>query len=140
MSYLLDTNILSEMRKPLSRRNAGLTVWLSAVKPHELYLSVLVVGEIRKGIAQLRARDADQALALDTWLGRIESFYADRILPITLPIARRWGEAQAVRNYPVIDSLLAATADEHELRLVSRNVADLKDWPAVRAPLNPFSI
>jgi predicted nucleic acid-binding protein len=139
VSYLLDTNILRELRKPEPKRNAGLNVWLSAVKQDELYLSVLVVGEIRKGIEQLRGRDPDQALALNTWLGRIESFYADRILPITLAIAQRWGQSQAARNYPVIDSLVAATADEHELCLVSRNLADLQGWPAVRPPLNPFS-
>eukprot|EP00456_Euglypha_rotunda_P037083 TRINITY_DN28499_c0_g1_i2.p2 TRINITY_DN28499_c0_g1~~TRINITY_DN28499_c0_g1_i2.p2 ORF type:complete len:114 (-),score=14.77 TRINITY_DN28499_c0_g1_i2:139-480(-) len=112
---------------------------MSAVKPDELYLSVLVVGEIRKGIDQLRGRDPEQALILNTWLGRIETFYADRILPVTLSIARRWGECQAARNYPVIDSLIAATADVHELCLVSRNLADLSGWPAVRPPLNPFS-
>ena len=139
MSYLLDTNILSELRKPEAKRNAGLSVWISAVKADELYLSVLVVGEIRKGIEQLRTRDLDQSLALNTWLGRIETFYADRILPISLAIAQRWGQSQGARNYPVIDGLLAATADEHELCLVSRNLSDLKGWPAVRPPLNPFS-
>jgi predicted nucleic acid-binding protein len=139
VSYLLDTNVLSELRKPKERRNAGLTIWISAVKPEELHLSVLVVGEIRKGIEQLRGRDPEQSLALDTWLGRIEAFYADRILPVTLPIAQRWARAQAVRNYPVIDALLAATADEHDLCMVSRNLADLQGWPFARAALNPFS-
>jgi toxin FitB len=139
VSYLLDTNVLSELRKPESKRNPGLTAWMSSVKADELFLSVLVVGEICKGIEQLRARDPDQAIVLHAWLERIETFYADRILPITLDIAMRWGRSQTSRNYPVIDGLLAATADAHELSFVSRNLGDLKGWPSVKPLINPFS-
>lgn len=138
MNYLLDTNILSELRKPEARRNAGLVTWLSNVRSDELYLSVLVIGEIHKGIEQVRGADPAQARALDAWLARIETFYADRIVPITTAIAVRWGRAQATRNYPVIDALMAATADEHSLQLVSRNVQDLAGWPAIHPHLNPF--
>jgi toxin FitB len=139
VSYLLGTNVLSELRKPEAKRNPGLTSWMSSVKPDELFLSVLVVGEICKGIEQLRARDPGQALVLGAWLERIETFYADRILPITLDITMRWGRSQAVRNYPVIDSLLAATADAYELSFVSRNLGDLKGWSSVRPFVNPFN-
>lgn len=139
MSYLLDTNILSELRKPETRRNAGVVAWLSQVRSGELYLSVLVIGEIRKGIERVRGPDPGQAQALDAWLGQIETLYTDRIMPITTAIAARWGRAQAARTYPVIDGLMAATADEHGLQLVSRNTRDLAGWPAIRAPLNPFA-
>lgn len=139
MNYLLDTNILSELRKPDVRRNAGLMAWLESVDSSALHLSVLVVGEIRKGIERVRSPDPAQAEALDTWLRRIEAAYADRILPVTAVVARRWGRSQGARSYPVIDALLAATADEHELQLVTRNTADLVGWPGVHPPLNPFS-
>lgn len=139
MTYLLDTNVLSELRKPTARRNAGLTAWFSRARPDDLYLSVLVVGEVRKGIERVRASDAAQALALDTWLGQVETHYAERIIPVTTAVAARWGRAQTTRNFPVIDALMAATADEHGLRLVSRNIDDLAGWPSVHPPLNPFS-
>lgn len=138
MRYLLDTNILSELRKPEGRRNPGLVKWLSKVRSEELYLSVLAIGEIRKGIERVRGPDPEQARALDAWLARMETFYADRIVPITTAIAGRWGRAQATRNYPVIDGLMAATADEQGLQLVSRNVQDLAEWPAVHPHLDPF--
>lgn len=93
MSYLLDTTILSELRKPAARRNEGLVRWLSEVRSDELYLSVLVIGEIRKGIEQVRGPYPQQAGALDAWLTQIETFYADRIVPVTTPIAVRWGGA-----------------------------------------------
>lgn len=139
MTYLLDTNVLSELRKPAARRNAGLAAWFSRASQDELYLSVLVVGEVRKGIERVRASDAAQALALDTWLGQVETHYAERIIPVTTAVAARWGRAQTTRNFPVIDALMAATADEHGLCLVSRNVDDLAGWPSVHPPLNPFS-
>jgi toxin FitB len=138
VSYLLDTNILSELRKPVARRNVGVMAWFSMAEADELYLSVLVIGEIHKGIERVRGSDQEQARALSTWLRRIETNYADRILQVTIGIATRWGQLQAIRNYPVIDALLAATADEHGLRLVSRNVQQLVDWPAVHPHLNPF--
>lgn len=138
MSFLLDTNILSELRKPEARRDSGLRAWFDGVASEDLFLSVLAIGEIRKGIERVRAPDPKQARALDTWLGQIEAFYADRILPVTATVAMRWGHAQARRNYPVIDALMAATADEHDMQLVTRNVADLPQWPAVHPHLNPF--
>jgi len=139
VNYLLDTNILSELRKSETRRNPGLVRWISDVQSEQLYLSVLVVGEIRKGIEQVRGPDPKQALALETWLGKVESFYAERILPITIAVAERWGRAQAIHNFSVIDGLLAATADEHGLQFVSRNIQDLELWPSVHPFLNPFS-
>lgn len=140
MTYLLDTNILSELRKPEARRNKGLTDWLSKVQSDDLFLSVLVVGEVRKGIERVRAGDPKQARALEEWLAQVEVFYSDRILPITTPIATRWGRAQVGRNYPVIDGLMAATADEHNLQLVTRNTQDLAGWPALHPLLNPWKM
>ncbi|MFT4045225.1 MAG: type II toxin-antitoxin system VapC family toxin [Solimonas sp.] len=139
MSYLLDTNVLGELRKPPARRDAGVTAWWRDVRAEDLFLSVLTVGEIRKRIERVRPDDPAQADALDRWLVQVETFYADRILPVTEAIAVRWGRVQAQHNYPVIDALIAATADEHGLCFVSRNVADLSGWPSFQPPLNPFS-
>jgi predicted nucleic acid-binding protein len=139
VSYLLDTNILSELRKAEERRDKGLMAWFGSVSSEQLYLSVLVLGEIRKGIERIRSPDPGQARALDRWLVRVQTLYADRLLPVTAAIAARWGAAQATRNYPVVDALMAATADEHDLRLVTRNVQDLDGWPAIHAHLNPFA-
>lgn len=139
MNHLLDTNILSELRKPEERRDPGVMRWFESVRSDQLYLSVLVIGEIRKGIERVRGPDPRQAGALESWLSRVEGHYSGRILPITTEIAARWGRAQAQHNFPVIDALLAATADEHKLQLVSRNVQDLSLWPALQPHLNPFS-
>lgn len=139
MKYLVDTNILSELRKPAERRNAGVADWFRRADPASLFLSVLVVGEIRKGIETKRATDTAQALALDNWLDQMLRRYADRILPIDFHTAQLWGRAQSIRPFPVIDGLLAATAQTHGLQLVTRNTDDLRGWPASDLLLNPFT-
>lgn len=138
MSFLLDTNVLSELRKPPSRRDAAVMAWFESVTSDALYISVLVLGEVRKGIERIRGSDAPQARALDAWAAQVETYYGDRVLPVTAGVAARWGRAQADRNFPVMDALMAATADEFGLRLVTRNVQDLAGWPSVEPPLNPF--
>lgn len=124
MSYLLDTNVISELRKG-ERANAGVTAWTAQAGDDELFLSVLVVGEIRKGIERVRRRDVAQAEVLDAWLGRITNDYANRVLPITSEIAETWGRLNVPDPLPVVDGLLAATARAHGLTVITRNVADI---------------
>jgi hypothetical protein len=120
MSFLLDTNVVSEIRKqqPAPR----VQQWYETVESRELFLSVLVVGEIEQGIERLRTRDASQALALTSWLDGLRSGFADRIVPVTLDICLTWGRLNAVRTLPAVDGLLAATAITHGWTLVTRNV------------------
>lgn len=123
MSFLLDTNILSE-----ARRRGGdprVRAWLASVPGEELFLSVLVFGEIRQGIERLRRRDPAQAAILDQWLGTLRHNYADRLLPITPEIAEHWGALNVPDPIPTIDGLLAATALIHGLTLVTRNTRDV---------------
>ena len=138
MKYLIDTNIISELRKPLDRRNRGVERWFQAADPNALFLSVLVIGEIRKGIETRRVNDPAQAIALESWLERILHAYADRILHVDFEAAQLWGRAQSIRPFPVIDGLMAATAQSRGLHLVTRNVSDLVGWPASDLLINPF--
>ncbi len=134
MSFLLDTNVVSEARRP--QGSANVKAWLASAPASSLYLSVLVVGEIRRGIEQLRRRDPVQARVYETWLTRLGLDYADRILPITVEIAEQWGRISVPNPVPVIDGLLAATAHVRGFTLVTRNTADFVRT-GVRL-LNPF--
>lgn len=139
MRYLLDTNVISELRKGADRCDAHVRRWFEhAASGADLYLSVLVLGELRQGIERIRDRDRAQAQALEGWLNRTEGAYGPRILPITVEIAQRYGRAQARKAFPVIDALMAATADEHGLQLVTRDLGDLEGWPFAHIPVNPF--
>jgi predicted nucleic acid-binding protein len=133
---LLDTNIISEARKG-GKADSDFLSWYEAVDERELFLSVLVTGELRKGIELARHQDVPKANTLDRWLRGLESQFADRILPVTAEIADRWGRLCAVRPLPTIDGLLAATALIHDLTLVTRNVAQVRET-GVRL-LNPFA-
>ena len=135
MSLLLDTNILSELRKG-ARANARVRGWFEGVTVDEIYLSVLVVGELRRGVELVGRRDARQATALERWLTRVTSDHAERILPIDGPVADQWGRLTAKQPGSVIDTLMAATALVHGLMLVTRNVKDVA-WTGV-SWLNPF--
>jgi len=137
MGYLIDTNVLSELQKG-NRCHAGVQAWYAAVNAEDLFLSVLVIGEIRLGIERLRRRDAAQAERLEQKLAAVEKLMAGRILPITQAIAERWGCLNAPNPLPVIDSFLAATALKQNLTLVTRNVRDV-ERTGVRL-LNPFAI
>ncbi len=121
--YLLDTNVVSETRKP--RPDDGITTFLAAADALRLYLSVLTIGELRKGIAAKRKTDPLGANALGSWVDEIETRFADRILPVDTAIARHWGELSATRPLPVVDTVIAATALRHGLTLVTRNTRDV---------------
>jgi hypothetical protein len=136
MTFLLDTNVVSELRKG-PRAHPGVLSWFDERSPRELCLSVITVGEIRTGIDQLRRRDHRQASALDRWLSGLVQFYEDRLLYVDGDVAEEWGRLRARRSAPVVDTVLAATARVHRLTLVTRNVRDFKtlDVPV----LNPFA-
>ena len=135
MSYLIDTNIISELRRG-ARCDAHVAAWYASVAAEELFLSVLVLGEIRKGIELARARDPLQAAALEEWLHKVESGFGDRVLGVDNAVADRWGRMSALRPIPVIDGLMAATAAINDLTLVTRNDRDVAGLGA--KVLNPF--
>lgn len=128
--YLLDTNVISETRS--RRAEQRVLTFLSSTSEAALYLSVLTLGELRRGCAAKRRTDPDTADELAVWVDGIESIYADRILDIDAAVARRWGELTAARSVPVVDALLAATALVNGLTVATRNV---RDFAAMDVPL-----
>jgi predicted nucleic acid-binding protein len=121
--YLLDTNLISETRK--LRADAGVMAFLTAADSAGLFLSVLTLGELRKGVEAKRRNDAATAARLEAWVDDIETIFADRVLPLDVAAARLWGELSAGRSLPVIDTLIAATAITRGLTLVTRNTRDV---------------
>lgn len=134
MSYLLDTNVVSEARRRGGEPNVS--EWLRSVPTDELFLSVLVVGEIRRGIERLRPRDPVQAAVFERWLNDLRHRFGDRIVPIDGAIAEEWGRLDAADPIPVEDGLMAATAKVHGMILVTRNIADVARTGV--AVLNPW--
>jgi toxin FitB len=134
VSFLLDTNILSELRKG-RRCEPRVRQWAAAVEP-ELHTSVVVLGELKRGVERVRAKDPGFAAALERWLTRTILVMGTRILPVDQAIALEWGRVTAPRTVPPIDGLLAATARVHGLILVTRNVKDFSDLGV--SYLNPF--
>lgn len=134
MTFLLDTTIISEVRK--DQGNPRVKDWFATTRSDQLYLSVLTLGEIRHAIERLRRRDREQSEVFDTWLVALERQFADRLLPITAEIADAWGRLGVPDPVPIVDGLLAATAQVNGLTLVTRNTADL-ERTGVRL-LNPF--
>ena len=122
--FLLDTNVLSELRKG-ERADANVRRWFGSVDENSLFLSVLVTGEIRHGIEAIRKRDVRAAWALEGWLETLVKAHSDRVLPVDAAIADEWGRLDARGSLPVVDGLLAATARVHDLTLVTRNVKDV---------------
>lgn len=136
MRYLLDTNVISELRKG-HRCDPAVTAWEHAeLIPQGGAVSVITLGEIRKGIDLIALRDPEQAAALESWLQGLYRHFADRILPITHEVAEEWGRLNAKRPLPAVDSLLGATANVNNLILATRNVSDLLD--ADVQLVNPF--
>ena len=121
---LLDTNVVSELRR--REPDAKVLAWLATTSSADLHLSVLTVGEIHQAIERLRRRDQRQASMLTEWVDTLVTEYADRILPVSVEVARRWAELNVVRALPVIDSLIAATAAVHGLTVATRNTRDIE--------------
>lgn len=134
MTYLIDTSIISEARQ--ARGNPAVKVWLAQARGEDLYISVLLLGELRRGIELLARRDPEQAAVYERWLTRLRRDYADRILPVSGAVAEEWGRLNVPDPLPVVDGLLAATAKVHDLTLVTRNSTDFART-GVRL-LNPF--
>jgi toxin FitB len=112
------------------------TAWFETVADDDLYLSVLVLGEIRQGIEKLRRSDARHAHALEKWLNEIVETFGSRILSIDQKVAEIWGRLAAQGSAPVVDTLQAATAEAHGLTLVTRNVRDVRG--GFTRYINPF--
>jgi predicted nucleic acid-binding protein len=135
VSFLIDTNIILEVRKG-DRCDPAVATWWAEVAEDDLWLSALVLGEIRKGVELARRRDPRKADALEAWLGDVISGFGDRVLPVDATVAEEWGRMNAIRPVPVIDALLAATAKANGLTLVTRNGADVAGLGV--EVLNPF--
>jgi predicted nucleic acid-binding protein len=123
VGYLLDTTVISETRKV--RTNPGVVAFLAATSESGLFLSVLTLGELHKGIEAKRKTDALAANRLADWANGIEKNFSDRILFIDTAVAQLWGKLSSSRSLPVIDTLIAATAIVHGLTLVTRNSKDI---------------
>lgn len=123
MSYLVDTNVISELRKG-RRADPAVRSWFDGVADDEIFLSVLTIGEIRQGIERIRRRDPASALALDSWLARLVESHRDRLIPVDRLVAEEWGRLNAPDPSPVVDGLLASSAKVAGLTVATRNVAD----------------
>lgn len=135
MTWLVDTNIISEIRKR-SRCHPGVAGWWASVEERDLFLSVLTLGEIRRGIEGVRHRDPAKAAALERWVRDVADAFGSRIIGVDPAVAEAWGRMSAARSVPVIDALLAATAQVHDLVLVTRNTVDVSGLGV--QTLNPF--
>ena len=135
MTYLLDTNVFSELRKG-NRCHPGVRAWFDGVAGAQLHTSVLVIGEIRRGIERARSRDPAFAAALERWLADVVLLLEERIHPVSRAIAEEGGRLSVPRKLPVIDTLIAATAIVQGLTLVTRNLKDIAETGV--SYLNPF--
>jgi toxin FitB len=135
LTYLIDTNVISELRKG-PRCNEHVSTWFAQVPDSEIYLSVRVIGEIRRGIERIRTRDPQSAATLETWLTKVVTSHSSRTLSVDRAVAEEWGRMNAARPLSTVDSLLASTAKVHGLTLVTRNIADVATTGVQY--LNPF--
>lgn len=122
------------------RRRAGdprVKAWLRSVEPDEVFLSVLVLGEIRRGVERIRVADPVQAGAIEGWLARLVASFGDRVLAVDGVVAEAWGRLGAIRPIPVEDGLMAATAMVHGSTFVTRNISDVTGFGVTL--LNPWA-
>lgn len=132
--FLLDTVVLSELRK--RDRNPNVVRWLTGKATDDIFLSAITIGEIERGIVRQRGKDPAFAEALESWLGRTIQIYGDRILPVDTQTARRWGSLSARIGNDGADLLIAATALEYGLTVVTRNIRHFE--PTGVTLIDPF--
>jgi len=138
VSHLLDTNVVSELRKSRNQANTGVQIWARSQVAETLFLSVITVLELEIGVARMERRDPQQGRRLRSWLSeRALIAFADRILPIDLAVAQRAAALHSPDPRPERDALIAATAMVHGLRVVTRNVSDFA--PMGVDVVNPWS-
>ena len=135
MRTLLDSNVVSELRRH-ERADPHVRQWFAGVDDAELFLSVLTLGEIRRGIELIHRRDRARALALNRWFHALAAGYEARMLTVDRTVAEEWGRMNAATTVPAIDGLLAATARVHGLTFVTRNTRDVARTGV--SCLNPF--
>jgi len=133
--FLIDTDVLSALAK--RRRDANVENWIGRQRSSDLFLSVISIGEIERGIALQRGKDPNFAAMLAIWLDQVLTVYSDRVLLFDLPSARRWGHLRAALGYHGADVQIAATALEYGLTVVTRNTSDFE--PTGVSVLDPFS-
>jgi toxin FitB len=124
LSFLLDTNVVSEIRRG---RDPHVRAWANGVEDIDLHVSVMTLGEIRKGVELLRSRDPVQADVFANWLGELRTRFAERIVPIDAAVAEEWGRLNAAAPRNSVDSLIAASARVRGLTVVTRNTGDFAD-------------
>jgi len=134
LSFLIDTNVISEPRRP--QPDANVLSWFRRTDQAGIFISVLTLGELTRGAVKAARRDAAAGRRFQNWVGEVQTEFAERVLGIDLKIASLWGELSVARTVPVVDSLLAATALVHGMTLVTRNVRDVADTGV--AMLNPW--
>jgi predicted nucleic acid-binding protein len=125
VNFLLDTNVISETRR--KSPDTKVLAWLAGVDPADLFISVMTLGEIAKGVATRARQNPEQAAGLEQWLIATRTAYGDQIIAVDANIAEAWGRLAIKRTFPVIDGLLAATALVRGMTLVTRNVRDFAD-------------
>ena len=135
MNFLADTNVVSELRKGPGA-NKCVVEWFEPLASDQVFVSVVTIGEIRKGIEGIRGRDRRTTDRLEDWLRDLMRIYADRVLPIDTVVAEEWGRMSASNPLPVLDALIAATAKVHGLVVATRNTKDIRRT-GVRC-VNPF--
>ena len=134
MSYLLDTNIISELRK--NQPSKEVIDWISDINSDELFISCLTIGEIKTGIIKLSSKDKVTSKALDKWLNEILQNYRENILNIDMETSLIWSELMSIDNNNAIDGLIAAQAINHRMTLVTRNMKHYNIYNIKL--LNPF--
>ena len=132
--YLLDTNVVSELRKP--RPHGGVVAWIEPIPDRDLFLSALTLGELQSGLERTREQDPARAELLEAWIDQIESSY--QIIPLDAAVLREWARLMHHRSDDLIeDAMIAATARIHRLTVVTRNVRDFRSFDVPL--LNPFT-
>lgn len=127
MSFLLDTNVLSELRKSQRRSDANVRTWVARQQIHTLFVSVITIMELELGVALKERRDVEQGAALRKWLNeQVVAAFADRIIPVDLPVAQRAAALHVPDHRPERDALIAATAKTYGMTVVTRNMRDFE--------------